>query len=207
MSQWWEALSVFQQSMFVVASIATIIMIIFLILMLFGIEGGEASAYGGDVDVSDGDIDGDIDVDEINDEPFYAFSGLKIITIRGVLAFLAIGGWTAFSLGDVIHPLLAALCGILAGSLAAYLLAIGLRAAMKLESEGNVDLKNAVGKIATVYIRIPKDHAGQGKVTVTAQERFIEADAVTDDHEDLITGTSVEIIGVEDETILVVRKK
>ncbi|MFA5006594.1 MAG: hypothetical protein WC509_03895 [Candidatus Izemoplasmatales bacterium] len=205
MSQWWEALSGFQQAMFVVAAIATAIMAIFLILMLFGIEGGEASAYGGDVDVPD--VDADVDVDEINDEPLSAIGGLKIITIRGVLAFLAIGGWTAFSLGDLIHPLLASLCGLASGSLAAILLAIGLRAAMKLESEGNLDLKNAVGKIATVYLRVPKDRTAKGKVTLTVQERYVEADAVTDEHEDLPTGVEVEIVDEADENTLVVRRK
>ena len=207
MSQWWEALSVFQQSMFVLAAIATIIMIIFLVLMLFGIEGGEASAYAGDADVDDVDLDGEPDVDDVNDEPLSSFSGLKIVTVRGVLAFLAIGGWTAFSLGDVIHPLLAALCGILAGSIAAFLLAYAIRAAYKLENEGNLDYQNAVGMTGTVYIRVPKARSGAGKVSVIVQERLSEADAVTDDTADLMPGDVVEVLAVEGETTLVVKRK
>ena len=207
MSQWWEALSVFQQSMFVLAAIATIIMIIFLVLMLFGIEGGEASAYAGDAAVDDVDFDGEPDVDDVNDEPLSSFSGLKIVTVRGVLAFLAIGGWTAFSLGDVIHPLLAALCGILAGSIAAFLLAYAIRAAYKLENEGNLDYQNAVGMTGTVYIRVPKARSGAGKVSVIVQERLSEADAVTDDTVDLMPGDVVEVLAVEGETTLVVKRK
>ena len=207
MSQWWEALSVFQQSMFVLAAIATIIMIIFLVLMLFGIEGGEASAYAGDAAVDDVDLDGEPDVDDVNDEPLSSFSGLKIVTVRGVLAFLAIGGWTAFSLGDVIHPLLAALCGIVAGSIAAFLLAYAIRAAYKLENEGNLDYQNAVGMTGTVYIRVPKARSGAGKVSVIVQERLSEADAVTDDTADLMPGDVVEVLAVEGETTLVVKRK
>ncbi|MDP3131042.1 MAG: hypothetical protein Q8N15_06920 [Bacillota bacterium] len=207
MSQWWETLTVFQQSMFVVASIATIIMTIFLILMLFGIEGGEASAYAGDVDVDDVDLDGEPDVDGINDEPLSSFSGLKIVTVRGVLAFLAIGGWTAFSLGDVIQPWLASLLGVVAGGIAAFLLAYAIRAAYKLENEGNLDYQNAVGMTGTVYIRVPKARSGSGKVSVLVQERLSEADAVTDDLVDLLPGEAIEVLSVDGETTLVVKRK
>ena len=180
MSQWWEALTGFQQAMFVVAAIATAIMTIFLILMLFGIEGGEASAFGGDLDAGGVDLDGDgipdvVDmpgVDEINHEPVTVIGNLKLLTVRSVLAFLAVGGWTAFSLGESIHPLLAALVGAVAGFVAAFLLAWAIRAAYRLENEGNVDYRNAVGKNASVYIRIPKARSGSGKVNVLVQERL-----------------------------------
>jgi len=199
MTQWWEALSAFQQVMVVLAGTATIIMTVFLLLMLFGVEGNDA--YDGDADV-----DG-TDVDAVNDEPISAFSGLRIVTVRGVLAFLAVGGWTAYALSDVIGPWLAVLCGIAAGALATYLLALALRASMKLESSGNVDYGNAVGKTATVYIKVPKAGSGSGKVTLTVQEHFIEADAVSEGDEDLVTGTIVEVTGVRDENTLVVRRK
>ena len=61
MQIWWEALSTFQQIMFAIAVPATLILIIFLILMIIGIDGTDA--FGGDVDV---DVSG---VDSINDEP------------------------------------------------------------------------------------------------------------------------------------------
>jgi len=94
MAQWWEALSVFQQVMFTVASAATIVMIIFLILMMFG-----ASEFGGDVDDPS---DVDLNADGINDEPLSAFSGFRVLTLRGALAFLAIGGWTAYGFYTVV---------------------------------------------------------------------------------------------------------
>jgi len=199
MAQWWEALSVFQQVMFTVASAATIVMIIFLILMMFG-----ASEFGGDVDDPS---DVDLNADGINDEPLSAFSGFRVLTLRGALAFLAIGGWTAYGFYTVVGPWLSILFGIVAGAVAAFLLALAFRATLKLENEGNLDYHNAIGKIGTVYIKVPKSRKGSGKVTLTMQERFIEADAVTEDLLDLTTGTAVDILDVVNETTLIVTKK
>jgi hypothetical protein len=185
LAQWWETLSTFQQILFVLAG----------------------TAFGGDVDVPDADVDVDADVDEINDEPVSAFSGLRIVTVRGVLAFLSVGAWTAYALSDVAPVWLAILVGVVAGALASFLLALAFRASMKLESVGNLDYKNAVGKAATVYIKVPHARTGKGKITVMLQERYVEADAVTDDAADLVTGTAVDVVGLTEETTFVVRRK
>jgi hypothetical protein len=211
MTAWWEALTTFQQVMFVMASIATIIMAIFLILMIFGIHGGDA--YAGDAVDINGDgipdihIDTGSDVDDLNHEPLGAMSGLRILSVRTVLAFFAVGGWTAYALADVISPWLASLCGLLAGAIAAFLLAFAMKAMMRLENEGTIDYHNAIGKTASVYIKVPKGQKSFGKVNLTLQERYIEADAVTDGDEDLSTGTTVEVVGVRDEQTLIVRRK
>ncbi|MFH0993664.1 MAG: hypothetical protein V1761_04870, partial [bacterium] len=159
-----------------------------------------------DLDVDD-PSDVDVNTDGINDEPLTAFSGFRVLTLRGALAFLAVGGWTAYGFYTVVGAWLSVLFGIVAGAVAAYLLALAFRATMKLENEGNLDYHNAVGKIGTIYIKVPKSRIGSGKVTLTIQERFIEADAVTEDLQDLTTGTAVDIIGVVNETTLVVTKK
>lgn len=196
--QWWEGLSAFQQVMFVLATSATVVMIIFLILMIFGSGGGESF---------DSDVDVDSDVDSFNDEPLTSFSGLRILTVRGVLAFLSVGAWTIYGFSGVVHPLLASLFGIIAGAVASFLMAVAFRASMKLESEGNLEYKNAIGKTGNVYIRIPAKRQGTGKVTLTFQERFVEVDAITDEETDLLTGTIVEVIGMENETTILVKKE
>ena len=143
----------------------------------------------------------------MGDEPLVNFSGLKIFSLRGTLAFLSIGGWVAFILEPSLKPFWSSVLGVVAGSIAAILMAISFKAAMKLESEGNINYKNAINKVGTVYIRIPSNRGGRGKITITIQERYLEVDAVTDDKEDLKTGMEVEVVDLFNENTLIVRKK
>ena len=193
---WWEQLSSFQQGMFIIAVSASFVMLIFLVLMLIGIEGSD---FDGVDDVSD--------VDVINDEPLSGIGGLKILTIRGILAFISMGAWTAYILANWMHPLIASAIGIVVGAISAYLLALAFKATYKLESSGNLDYTNAIGQIGTVYIRIPKSKIGKGKITLTIQERYIEVDAMTEWDQDLMPKTIVEVIGIEDTTTLIVKPK
>jgi len=207
MTQWWEALNAFQQAMLVLASTATFVMIVFLVLMIIGGDSGDS--FEGDVD-ADVDADADADVggsDVLNDEPLSGFGGLRLLTVRGVLAFLSVGAFTAFGFSSFISPWLSSLFGAIAGVIASYLLALALRASKRLESTGNLNYQNAIGKSGNVYIKVPSSHSGIGKVTLTLQERFVEIDAVTLDTEDLKTGTAVEVVGLENETTLIVERK
>jgi membrane protein implicated in regulation of membrane protease activity len=193
---WWEQLSSFQQGMFIVAVSASFVMLIFLILMLIGIEGTD---FDGVDDMSD--------IDFLNDEPFTGIGGLKILTIRGILAFISMGAWTAYVLVNWMHPLWASAIGVVVGAISAYLLALAFRATYKLESSGNLDYVNAVGQFGTVYIRVPKSKSGKGKITLTIQERYIEVDAMTEFDQDLLPKSIVEVVSIEDTTTLIVKPK
>lgn len=192
---WWDNLSSFQQVSFVIAVTSTVIMLIFLLLMIIGIEDTEF----------DGVDSPDIDV--INDEPLIGFSGLRILTLRGILVLIAMGSWTVFLLEPIMHWAFAMLIGLLVGTASALLVALAFRASLKLESTGNLDYRNAIGKDANVYIRIPKNRLGKGKVTLNMQERFVEVDAITEDTEDLMPKMSVVVSEVVDETTLKVTLK
>jgi hypothetical protein len=195
---WWESLTLFQQVMFVIAVGTTGVLIVFLVLMIVGMD--EGATY-------DGVDSGDFDVDVFNDEPLSAFSGLRILTIRGILTFLSIGGWVSYLLSSVLPPIFASLIGAIIGLIAAYLLALAFRASLKLESSGNIDYRNAIGKSAAVYIRIPKKNSGRGQVSMNVQGKLMEIDAVTEDEDDLIRNTEVVVVSLLDETTLVVKRK
>lgn len=198
MQIWWESLSVFQQIMFVIAVPSTLILIIFLIMMIIGIDGTDA--FGGDVDI---DVSG---IDAINDEPFSDISGLRILSVRGALTFLSVGPWMAFILDNTMKSWLAGILGLLSGALAAFLLALAFRASLKLENEGNVDYHNSIGKIGVVYLRIPAARTGKGKINVTVQERYVEIDAITDDEEVIATGTNVTVVDILNDTTVIVKR-
>ena len=192
---WWESLTSFQQIMFVIAVSSSAVMLIFLVLMLIGVDGSDFDG----VDVPD------LDVDFLNDEPLSGIGGLRILTLKGVLAFLSIGAWSAYLFAEMMRPIFASLIGIVLGFVAAYLQALAYQAMMKLESSGNIDYNNAVGKTGTVYMRVPKLKSGKGKVTLVIQERYAEVDAVTEEEEDILPKTSIVIIGLLDPTTLIVK--
>ncbi|MDO9628286.1 MAG: hypothetical protein Q7I99_00175 [Acholeplasmataceae bacterium] len=192
---WWESLSVFQQVMFVIAVSSSAVMLIFLVLMLIGIDGADF----------DGVDTPDLDLDFLNDEPLSGIGGLRIVSLKGVLAFLSIGGWTAYLFVNLVNPIFASLIGVVLGCVAAYLQALAYRAMMRLESSGNIDYKNAVGKTGTVYMRVPKNNSGKGKITLVIQERYTEIDAVTDEGEDILPKTSIVVTGLLDPTTLMIK--
>ena len=66
---------------------------------------------------------------------------------------------------------------------------------MKLESKGNLDLTNAVGRTAQVYLRIPARKSGMGKVTVEIQQRSLQLNAVTDGDQ-IATGATVRVLSL-----------
>ena len=74
----------------------------------------------------------------------------------------------------------------------------------KLQGNGNLQVENTVGKTAEVYLTIPANRGGNGKVNVYVQERYAEMEAVTDSDTPIKTGEKVKITGTLNEgTVLV----
>ncbi len=188
MIEWWNGLGVFQQILFILAMASTIIFAIQLILMLIGIG------------FEDTDFDVDIDNDFLN------IFGLKIITIRGALAFLSIGSWTALVLIEATDNLwVGTLVGVIAGLIAMILVAYAIKKAMNLQQDGNINAENAIGKVANVYLSIPKNKSGIGKVNVLVQDRLSEMEAMTADEENIPTGAEVKVVDVVNGILIVKR--
>ena len=204
MIEWWNALPTIQQVFYILAIPSTIILVLQIILLLFGVGGdhdGDVSADAdGDIDASaDGDLSAQIDADGSfvpeHDAPYDPGpaheAGLRILTVRGVVAFLAICGWVGVAALDMgAGPILSSVLAVVAGLAAMILVAVALRFSLKLQQSGNLDLKNAVGLTGEVYVPIPR--GGKGKVTLTVQDRFLELDAVCSER-DLSTGEAVKV--------------
>ena len=194
MAEWWNGMSVLQQALVCIAGSATLITIIQTILALIGF--GEADP---DVDFTIGD---DVPLDSMVN-----IGGLRLFTFRGIIAGLTVGGWLAYGVSVLgLDDIWSILIGIAGMILTMIVFAISWRAAMRLQGDGAVQLRNAAGKRARVYIPIPASRGGVGKVTLTLQDRFVEADAVTDDNEKLVTDSQVEVVDIIDENTLLVKK-
>ncbi|MBP5493416.1 MAG: NfeD family protein [Clostridiales bacterium] len=134
-------------------------------------------------------------------------SGFKLFTMQGIIAFFSIYGWTGLLFMKAnwhVFPAstVAALCGIVA----MFLMSLALWGMLKIQSDGTVNIKNALGQSGEVYIPIPGKRESSGKVMVKVQDQLSEFDAVTDEDEKIATGTQVTVIGITKGTTLIVTK-
>ena len=131
---------------------------------------------------------------------------LRLFTMRGMVAFFAIGGWSGLiALQRNANLFFAFGLAFAAGGAGAYVVAKILQVVLRLQDKGNVELENAIGLRAEVYLRIPARAAHPGKVTLILQERYVELNAITHGDEELPRGRTVRIVGLHEEDTLIVR--
>ena len=206
--EWWNSLSLVAQIFYCIAVPSTLVLLIQTILMFIGM-GEEADADGADTDVSeDVDVDGNEDVGFDEDLDPNGLDGLRIFTVRGVIAFLVIFGWVGVLLESMnvalwINIPVSSVCGFAMMVLLAFI----FKAIMNLRSDGTIDIRNAVGTAGKVHLTIPPARMGEGKVHILLQGSYVERDAVTDEPDPIPTGSEVVVVRVSGETTLVVRKK
>lgn len=154
----------------------------------------------------DGDADAETDVDAGGHSGLFA--GLKLFTLRGIVAFLAVCGWGGLWLLRMgMHPIFAVFLAIAMGFWAMLLMALFLRVALKLQNDGTLDFRNALGTAGTVYLTIPARRAGEGKVHVVVQDQLRELEAVTDEETPIPTGSEIVVVGLSGGNTLVVCRK
>lgn len=193
MIQWWNSLGVTGQIFAIMAIPSTLSLVAQTILLFFGIGDGGAD---GTADLIDAEISDGIEA---------GGDGLAVFSIRGIVAMLAVSGWSGLAMYQAGWELwLVIVLSVFFGLAALIGIAYMMRAIMKLQDDGNIDLGHAVGKSGKVYIPIPGNMSGSGKINLTLQERFIEVDAVTPSDRTLKTGETVRIIATDEVGTLVV---
>jgi membrane protein implicated in regulation of membrane protease activity len=134
----------------------------------------------------------------------WLFGVLSFRTMVTAAAFFGLAGLAAKKSGFA--PTSSILVGVLAGVAAMYGMYWLTRSISMLNSSGNQRIGNAVGRRATVYIPIPAEQKGAGKVQLSMQNRIVEYQAVTDESEKLKTGEAVEVVGVAGSDTVCVRR-
>ncbi|MBR6777298.1 MAG: NfeD family protein [Clostridia bacterium] len=216
--EWWNSLSLAAQIFYCIALPSTLVLLVQTILMFIGL--GEDADGDVDVDTDVGaDVDADVDVDldgdiPDGDEGFLAtvdaegFAGLRVFTVRGIIAFLVVFGWVGVVMETAGITLWLTLPVATASGFAIMLLlAFIFKALMKLRSDGNTDNRNAIGTAGRVHLTIPPSRTGEGKVHVMLQGSYVERDAVTDEDTPIPTGSEIVVVRVSGGTTLVVRRK
>jgi membrane protein implicated in regulation of membrane protease activity len=146
------------------------------------------------------DFDGDTDLD-------FDASGFHLFTLKSLVNFLLGYGWTCALLYTSVSSLwLLNLMGIAVGCFLVYIIFAIMRFVMRFDEDGTFHLKDAVGAVGDIYLRVPEQRSGTGKIQFSKNGTTYEYDAVTDDHIPLATGDKARIIEVVGNSLVVVER-
>jgi len=188
MEDWFTALTLFEKIYWVTALVSSVI---FLVLIVMTLIGGDADDMGGDVDA------------EVEGHGGICF---QFLSFKNLMGFFTIFGWSGIScldngLSTGLTVFISVICGlIMMTAMAAlfYYLA-------KLQSSGTLKLKNALHQIGEVYLTIGANRSSIGKVSISVQGTLRELEALTDEKDDLTQGNVVKVKEVTDNGILIVQ--
>ena len=149
-------------------------------------------------DATDG-VDADFDSNlHGTDAPFQLFS------LRNLINFLLGFSWAGISFyNSISSPALLIGLSFLVGVAFVLLFFAIIRQVQKLAEDNSFKLSNTLNKTAEVYLSIPANKSGKGKVMVSVNGAFHELEAMTENG--LIpTGSVVKIVKIINENILIV---
>jgi membrane protein implicated in regulation of membrane protease activity len=203
-------------TLFLIAAVVggTILVCQFLLTLLgLGHDGGGLGHHMGGDFHTDVHAGGDSHVFHANgthhdanehDNSTRVFSVISFRTLVAAIAFFGVSGKAALSAGYAQSTAL--VLALIVGAAAMYGMYWLMRVIASLNSSGNERIGNAIGRRATVYLRIPATRSGPGKVQLSMQNRIVEYQAFTDETETLQSGESVEVVDVAGGDTVYVRR-
>ena len=190
MTEWWTSLDLFMKILWCIAIASSLIFIIETILTFIGAD----VEMDTDFDVADGGFEGD--------------PSMNLYTFRNLVNFLLGMSWTAIILNNQIAS--KALLMLIAFAVGALLVAAVMymfKWLSKMQQSGNINIfQSAAGCNGKVYLTIPAERKGTGKVQISINESIREYDALTDSETELKTGTAIKVVEVIDSSTLLVEE-
>ena len=188
MITWWTSLSTAMQVLWAITLSASLIFVIQTVMTFLGL----------------GDHDADFDLDT-SDGSFDADPSMNLLTFRNLVNFCLGFGWTAVLMHEKIQSnALLIIVSVIVGILLVTVVMWIFKWLSGMQQTGNIDVhKSAVGCEGKVYLTIPGERKGEGKVQITINNAVREYDAVTDG-DTIRTGTAIKVTEViNDYTMLV----
>lgn len=189
-TSWWQALNGIDKFFWAIALLFSLLFIIQTILSFAG--SGDDGSFGD----SDEYVDGDGGID------------FQFFTIKNFITFFTVFGWVGLGCLEGNLPLWQVVVWATLSGIGIVLIMFYLFSRMaKLRSNGTLRIQNALHKQAETYLRIPGVREGYGKVHILVQGSLRELRALTDDEDDIPTGKQVTVIGIVNESVLLVTGK
>ncbi|MBF4693986.1 hypothetical protein [Fusibacter ferrireducens] len=163
-----------------VAIPASLILVIQTLMTIFGLSG--------EVD-ADFDADGDVDIT--------GASHITIFSVRNIVAFFTFFGWSGlWLLSKNMSIILTLLFSIVIG-LIFVMISMGMFLLIsKMQRNGTLNFDNALGQVGEVYIPIPPNRQGVGKVMIAVQGSLKELEAITDESSVIKTGIKIKVVAI-----------
>lgn len=190
---WWQGMDLFEKILWVIAILFSSLFLFQTVMSIF---------TGGDADGADAIGDSDDFVGEDSG------IGHQFFTIKNMIAFFTMFAWvgiTAYNSG--LSKGVSILLATGSGLAMVFVMIILLRNVNKLKQSGTMQIQNAMNQVGTVYLFIPGQRRGTGKVQLSIQGSLHELNAITDDVVDIATGSIVKVTGIIDEGLLLVTAK
>lgn len=177
------------------------------ILILLGFGSDDDADVDSDVD-TELDLDDSIELDTNDDTGEGAgvddsVSSFQWFSLKSIVGFIGGAGWgglifSRFGLGDFIALAGGIGVGVVVGTGVAWLLYL----LSKMKDSGTLQMRNALGQVGDVYLRIPAEESGTGKIQVVVQNSMRELNAKTRG-EEIPTGARVRVTGIRGTTVIV----
>ena len=188
------------ETVFLVCAISggTVLVLQFLAAMLGFLGDGDvdtdpAHDYALGDDLSDAHGHGVDDHDHVGGTSWFA----GLISLRSIttgLTFFGLSGMTAlYYQSDALIALSVAGFG---GGIALFTVGQIMKGLRRLRADGAARIERTLGSEAIVYLSIPAQNAGPGKITVTVQKRTMEYAAFTQNAAGLPTGSKVRVVAI-----------
>ena len=192
MTEWWTSLDLFMKILWCIAIASSLIFIIETVLTFIG-----------------ADVEMDMDTDfDIADGGFEGDPSMNLYTFRNLVNFLLGMSWTAILLNEQMKSkALLMLIAFAVGAAIVFAVMMMFKGLSKMQQSGNINVvESAVGCSGKVYLTVPGERKGQGKVQININNSVREYDALTDSEDDLKTGTSIKVTEVLDASTLLVEE-
>ncbi len=185
--EWFNSLEPLLKTYWIVASVASLVFIIQMIMTFVGMDssGGVDTDFGGDTDI---------------DSPFPFFS------LRNLVNFFLGFGWGGVCFYDTFtSKIWVGFFAFITGIIFVAIFFLIIRQFMKLGRDNTFKIIDTIGNAADVYLAIPGEKSGKGKIQISVKGAFHEIDAMTEG-ERIPTGGKAKVESVIDsQTVLVVK--
>ncbi len=147
-----------------------------------------------------GGLDFDLDLDVGGDTDTESGGGLGIL--KGILTFISVSTWVVrIMLIYEKSSTVSITVGILVGIVVVYLLSKLLGYLMSQTEFNTYNIEDTIHKVGKVYLKIPVD--GSGIVQVVVNDGIKDFKGKSNNNQEISTGTSVIVVDVENEYLIV----
>jgi len=189
MKDFFNSMSSLEQAYWIIALVGSAVFLIIFALTFIGGADTDMEADASEFEVDDGGV------------------GFQFFTFKNVVAFFTIFGWTGVTcIDNGLSTSITLILSILAGLIMMVITSSIFYWVHKLAESGTLKIKNAIGVIGEVYLPIGAERSSMGKVQIKVQGSLRELEAITDELEDLSTGTMVKVTEIVSAEILLVEK-